>query len=348
MFLHMPQLGHNKVCEVEDFACEELAKTIREIFNPNDRRAIPNFPIGVEYRKEWEIAMAVNTLKHFGALHSESMILGVGAGTESTLFYLTRFAKLLFATDLYLQNNDWSPFAPARMLWEPEAFAPFEYDHRRLVVQNMDGRFLDYPDNFFDGIFSSGSIEHFGGPQDAAYCAFEMGRVLKPGGILTLSTELCVAGPSPSLHIPGLSLFSPLEIQKYIVEASGLEPVDELSLNISQRTKNSVRSLLDCCKELEEAVRTQGDRPLVCDLTWSVYPHILLELQGHTFGSIHLALRKTDKYPIANNQWAQPTTEIIREKRWKPSFEKPSLLASMKKRLRLAATRLLSPLNNKK
>jgi SAM-dependent methyltransferase len=344
----MNHLLHNKVCEVEDFANEELAETIREIFNPNDRRHIPNFPIGVEYRKEWEIAMAVNTLKHFGALHSDSMLLGVGAGTESTLFYLTRFAKLVFATDLYLQNNDWSPFAPARMLWEPEAFSPFEYDHRRLVVQNMDGRFLNYPDNFFDGIFSSGSIEHFGGTQDAAYCAYEMGRVLKPGGILTLSTEVCFDGPSPSLHTPGLSLFSPQEIRKYIVEASGLEPVDELSLTISERTKHPVRSLVDCCKELEATVRTQGDRPLVCDLTWSVYPHILLELQGHTFGSIHLALRKTDNYPLANNQSARPTPEIIRAERWKPSFENPSLIASMKKRLRTAAQRLISPLIDKK
>ena len=43
---------------------------------------------------------------------------------------------------------------------------------------------LRYPDDTFDGIFSSGSIEHFGDLQDVANAAYEMGRVLKPGGVL--------------------------------------------------------------------------------------------------------------------------------------------------------------------
>lgn len=327
----MTPLSHNKRCEFEDFADAEVAGLIREVFDPDGRRG-PGYPRGREYRKEWEIAMALRALRHFGALRPDSLILGVGAGTEATIFHLTRLVKLVFATDLYVQQTEWSPHAPARMLWDAEAFAPYPYDRQRLVVQHMDGRFLDYPDDFFDGIFSSGSIEHFGGLEDAALCAFEMGRVLKPGGILTLSTELCVAGPAPSLHAPGLSLFSADELRRYVVEASGLEPVEDLATTLtrplSERTRASVRPLADCIVELEAAIRAQGPAPRAAEVTWSVYPHLLLELQGHTFGSVHLALRKSSHHPVVDNAWARPTPEIVRTKRWRPvAAPRPGIVA---------------------
>lgn len=315
------QLGHNKLCEVEDFADAELAATIRDIFQADARRHGPAFPRGKEYRKYWEIGMAVRALRQFGALHDESLILGVGAGTESTLFYLTRFAKQVFATDVYIQRDSWASFAPTRMLWDPEAFAPFPFDRRRLVVQHMDGRFLDYPDGLFDGIFSSGSIEHFGGLQEAAFSAYEMGRVLKPGGIMTVSTEFCVAGPTTAVEWPGLVLFSADQVRKYIVEASGLELVDDFSTAVSASTRGTVRPLSMYVAEMQATLKQQGDRPRVGEVPWSVYPHVLLEQQGYTFGSVHLALRKTDRYPAVDNAWARPTPEIAHARRWRPDGE---------------------------
>lgn len=321
-------IRHNKLCEVEDFADGELAGMIRDIFPHDARRHGEAFPKGREYRKYWEIAMSVRALKTFGALNRESLLLGVGAGTESTLFYLTQFAKLVFATDVYIQQDSWSPFAPTRMLWEPEAFTPFPFDEKRLVVQHMDGRFLNYPDNLFDGIFSSGSIEHFGGLQDAAYSAYEMGRVLKPGGIMTLSTEFCVAGPTRAVEWPGLVLFSEEQVRKYIVDASGLEPVDAFSASISETSRATVRPLSFYVDEMNATLRSQGSRPRVGEVTWSTYPHILLERDGYTFGSVHLALRKPARYPVCDNTWARPTPEIVRERRWRPKVEQASGVGS--------------------
>jgi SAM-dependent methyltransferase len=333
--------GHNKLCEVEDFADAELAATIREVFAADADRHGAGFPLGREYRKYWEIGMAVRGLRQFGALHDRSLLLGVGAGTESTIFHLTKFARMVFATDVYIQQDHWSSFAPTRMLWDPEAFAPFPFDERRLVVQHMDGRFLNYPDDTFDGIFSSGSIEHFGGLEDAAFSAYEMGRVLKPGGIMTVSTEFCVAGPTPGVEWPGLVLFSAEQLRKYVVEASGLEPVDDFSAAVSEWTRATVRPLSFYVDEIQATIKAQGDRPRVGEVTWSVYPHILLEQQGYTFGSVHLALRKTDRYPAADNAWARPTPEIVRERRWRPtirSAEGVAAAAAGKSRGKLAST----------
>ncbi len=75
------------------------------------------------------------------------------------------------------------------------------------------------------GIFPSGSIEHFGGP----------------------------------------------EVRKYIVGASGLEPVEDLATTfvppLSERTRVSVRPLNDCIAELEAAIRTQGESPRAAEVT---------------------------------------------------------------------------------
>jgi len=317
----MPVL-YNKLCEVEDFADAELAALIRDVFPHDARQHGEAFPKEREYRKYWEIAMSVRALKNLEALDRDSLVLGVGAGTETTIFYLTKFAKMVFATDVYIQQDSWSPFAPTRMLWDPEAFAPFPFDLDRLIVQHMDGRFLNYPDDLFGAIFSSGSIEHFGGLQDAAYSAYEMGRVLKPGGIMTLSTEFCVAGPTPSVEWPGLVLFSEEQLKKYIVEASGLEPVDEFSAALSDGTRQSVRPLSFYVEQMNATLRQQGNRPRVGEVTWSTYPHILLEQQGYTFGSVHLTLRKSERYPASDNAWARPTPEIVRVKRWRPMTDK--------------------------
>ena len=306
-------LRHNKVCELEDFRDEGLATLIRDIFPIDARRHGSDFPSGFEYRKYWEIAMAVRALREHGALHRNSVLLGVGAGTESTLYYLTGLVKMVFATDLYIQEGSWRAFAPMRMLWDPDAFAPFPYDSRRLVVQHMDGRSLNYPDSLFDGIFSAGSIEHFGGLRQVASSAYEMGRVVKPGGVVTLSTEFCVSGPSTSVEWPGLNLFSADEIQRYVTDASGLEPVDVFSAHVSASTRATAQPLSRCVHELETALQAQGDRPRAGEMTWSTYPHLLLERDGYTFGSVHIALRKTERYPVRDNHWARPTPEMARE-----------------------------------
>jgi len=101
----------NKVCELEDFADPDLADAIRDV-GEHKRARLPGFPKGAEHRKDWEIAMAVLALRQFGALERRSLVLGVAAGAEDTLFYLTRHVGQVFATDRYLDALEWAPEAP--------------------------------------------------------------------------------------------------------------------------------------------------------------------------------------------------------------------------------------------
>lgn len=288
-------MNYNKACGLEDFADPELSALLREIY-PDEVERSPGFPAGTERRKDWEVAMCVRALRDFGALRRDAEILGVGAGTERTVFLLTRHARRVVATDLYLAPGDWEREAHPLMLVAPERISPVPFERERLVVQHMDGRWLRFPDDSFDGIFSSGSIEHFGGLDEIAAAAYEMGRVLKPGGVLTLSTELLLDGPPGSIGWPGVVLFSPGSLRRHLIDASGLEVVDEPDLAVSERTLATCKPLLEMLREIESGRAT--------------HPHVVLSHDGQVFGSVHLTLRKTDRYPYPDNAWARPTEEL--------------------------------------
>jgi glycosyltransferase involved in cell wall biosynthesis/SAM-dependent methyltransferase len=289
-------LPYNKACGIEDFRDPGLASLIREIFPLEAASGGPSFPVGYEDRQHWVIAMAVRAFRDFGVLHRDATILGVGAGTERTLFYLTEKVGTVIATDLYLSPARSGTDAPAAMLVEPERFSKYPFDRSRLTVQHMDGRLLSLPDGSVDAAFSSSSIEHFGDWTSVAASAYEMGRVLKPGGILSLAAELLIAGPTNAEGWEGVLLFDKDKLRHYIVEASGLEPVDPLDTTVSDPTLATRRDLATSLDEIRD-----GHRYL---------PHLVLVHGGQVFGSVHMVLRKTASYPARDNSWARPTESL--------------------------------------
>ncbi|HXB53140.1 MAG TPA: FkbM family methyltransferase [Vicinamibacteria bacterium] len=309
------RLGFNKACEIEDFADPELASVIRDVCRHKLVR-FPSLPDGVEHSKDWEEAMAIRALREFGALRPDSRILGVAAGKEDTLFYLTRHVHQVFATDLYMWSGDWSSTSPLSMLVQPELAAPYACDPNRLVVQHMDARSLRFPDDTFDGIFSSCAIEHFGDLQDIASAAYEMGRVLKPGGLLAISTTIKLGGPPGGIGWPGQTLIFPREhLQRYIVEASGLEAVDELHTEVSEETLSTGRDLVRAVLDYRARLDEKGEAGRETEYALWDFPMVVLAVEGYVFTSVHLALRKTERHPLVANDWARPsaaTQEAIR------------------------------------
>jgi SAM-dependent methyltransferase len=192
------------------------------------------------------------------------------------------------------------------MLTEPERFAPYDFRRDRLVICDMDGRRLSFPPNRFDGVFFSSSLEHFGDFDDVASSAYEMGRVLKPGGLLTISTEYLISGPAASHGWEDVLLFRPTELERYIVQASGLVPIDDLSLDISAPTLATEWDLSRYAEDQARQLEEQGDYPRVNNIVYSHYPALVLRHEGHVYASVHLALRKLHDYPAVPNDWARP------------------------------------------
>jgi SAM-dependent methyltransferase len=301
-------LSYCKLCELEDFRDPELRPLIREMSGGGSDS--PDFPSGEEHRKAWETAMTARALRDFGALRDDAEILGVGAGQETTIFWLTRHVRRVFATDLYLTEDSWSPSdSGAGMLISPGREVDFEWNPRRLVVQHMNGLELRYEDESFDGIFSSGSIEHFGELSDIRRSVEEMYRVLKPGGVVGLATEFRLSGPAE--HLPGTVLFDEGQLRSVVLDGLDWELASPLELSV---TDEALQAPIDfqAILEWDAAMRSEDTEPQGVlqrvrsrfagsdgeapreDPT-AVYPHIVLRLRDHLWTSVHVALLKPNR-----------------------------------------------------
>jgi len=268
--------GLCKLCEVEDFEDPELRRLIRSAYAFHSE-GDPAFPSGREYRKLWEVAMSLRAFGQLGLL-GKGRFLGVAAGAEATIFWLTRHASQVVATDLY--DESWGKQAPPTMLTDPGVHATCPWDPRRLLVERMDARDLRFEDGTFDGVFSSSSIEHFGGYEDVRRALAEMRRVLRQGGVAALSTEFRIAGELSAL--PGLLLFDEAELRS-VLEAEDWKLVEPLKLKLSRAT---LRVIVDF---EEAAADVEAGRD------WTTFPHIVLQHSlGVAWTSVHVVLRRAE------------------------------------------------------
>ncbi len=246
----------NKLCDVADWRGKEWDILLNHVGR------------GVGARKAWEWTHGLYGLQQLGVLNENTTALGVGAGTEAVLYYMTNHMRQVVATDIYGIGNFANHEASASMLDKPEAFAPFPYHQERLVTRYMDGRKLEFNDGSFDVAFSFSSIEHFGGHAAATQSMQEITRVLRPGGVAIIATELILNG------IPHEEYFLPHEIDQYLVQPSGLRLIEDIDFRFSGAMQRC--PLVDLGAE-----------------GWiNTSPHILCHLNGMVWTSLLLFFEK--------------------------------------------------------
>lgn len=149
---------------------------------------------------------------------------------------------------------------------------------------------LHYDTESFAGIFSSSSIEHFGDHFAVKRAADEICRVLRPGGVLALSTELKLRGRG--LGLPGILLFTPDELLDLVVGDRPWEPIDTPRFGVSNATLATSQPFAGAVADVRRHVAEHGEIRFH-ELVWSRYPHIVLEhAEGYAWTSVQLALRK--------------------------------------------------------
>lgn len=269
-------LGYCKVCELDDF--DALASDLRALF-PAQAAASEDWPHGAEHRKHWEIAQVMRGILDHTPKRRRKRVLGVGAGSEPTIFLLTESFDEVHATDLYA-GGGWRNVAPDTMLTHPEHYSGGVGDVSKLTVQHMDARDLRYADESVDAVFCTSSIEHFGDWPDMMQAAREMGRVLKPGGVAVIVTEYDLNGTAGAFNHNGYA-FNEAMLHEVIVAPSGCALVQPLNLEVSQVTRKTAQTLGEAIS------RDMTGRP-------PKYPHILLEGAGYLFTSVSLVLQKPE------------------------------------------------------
>jgi SAM-dependent methyltransferase len=249
-----PRPPFNKICDISDWREGPFTEYLRKL------NAVP-----IIHRKQWEYANCIWGLEELGAVREDSVALSVAAGHEAPLFYFANRISRMVATDMYGGGPDGDP----SMLADPGKFAPFPYHKDRLEVIQMDGAELSFASESFDFIFSLCSIEHFGAHERAAKSMREMHRVIKPGGICCVSTELILN------NRPHREYFTWAELEEYVLKAA---PFRLTGTNtIDARISESL---------LRHPIKLGEEKDL------KVSPHIILQGGRHIFTSIILFLKK--------------------------------------------------------
>jgi SAM-dependent methyltransferase len=257
------RIGLNKVAQVADIQHPDWASSSAELGEHYWCIAAPDF-----HRKLWEYNQILFSLRRSGFLTPESTGLSLGAGHEPLLYYLTHKIKRIVGIDLY--ESQFIGGEDDRDTVEAvEKYAPFPFDRDRIELRRMDARRLEFPDACFDLAFSVSSIEHFGRPAEIAASLGEVRRVLKPGGLLVLTTELRLN--RLGTNIPGAIVFR-LQPLLDLFQQAGFEPHGGAP-DLRIEREHLERTI----KLPEEALRR---------------PHVILRFGNTIFTSLCLAWRK--------------------------------------------------------
>ncbi|HVS28281.1 MAG TPA: class I SAM-dependent methyltransferase, partial [Solirubrobacteraceae bacterium] len=273
---------YSKLCDVADFADPAFRARAAELR--------PDLDLDWAFdRKTWEFTMLALLLEERGLLDGRARMLSVGAGREAILFWLAPRIGRLVAVDIYGRGEFAGSEAPAAMLDDAASLSPYpDLSTERLEVRNMDARSLDFGDASFDCVFSLSSIEHFGAPGDIRRAAAEIGRVLRPGGIAYVVSELQLRAARPPRRalqaaaraasggrLSRREVFTETALERDVIEASGLELLQPLDTTMSEASFDNL------------AVRRFGR---LHTRSGRFHPHIVLRVRGETFTSVGLAL----------------------------------------------------------
>jgi hypothetical protein len=279
-----------KLIDRDDWNIEPLGSLIREAYHLSVLRH-PTGAVAPFDSKLWENALAVNSLSK---LLPESNVLGVGAGLEVTSFMLASRGLNVFASDIYLAADQWDEPALKAFALNPELVFP-NYSRERIFPLHVDARLLPFPDQYFDGVYSSGSLEHFGSEEDIIQSIKEIVRVMKVGARASISTEYRVSGPEGQITWdPSVYLFTKEFLNEIFLSIADVKVLG----GFDQINAASVES-----REMPTDLLTflTGEKSYLIGEK-EIYPNLLMSHLGFKFCSIHLEIEKIKHSKVPRNE----------------------------------------------
>src|ERR671933_3008328 len=262
----------NRLCCIENWKNSEITTAILKL-----RKKGPSSLID---RKEWEWAMGIIAMSRFNRLNKNSVALGIGSGKEKILFYLANNLSHVYATDLYIDKK-WEEETPTDFPENPAKYAPFPYKRDALTALRMDGTKLEFPSEKFDIAFSFSSIEHFGGENHsgALRSLREIERVLKPGGIATITTEYII---NDKKHPDLANQF----FNRQTIYSDLIDKLDHLQLVEGPLDLRITANTLDTVMDVQDAFNWDTNK--FDDEYKKTHPYILLRLRDILVTSVML------------------------------------------------------------
>jgi Methyltransferase domain len=295
----MTTLSYNKLCSLEDFSDPELRRVMRRELPHEVARFGDGYPTGREDRKDWETAMADANLRAPRAPRRQ-----------------TRFSRC--------RGRDRAPrvlldaVRPSSLCHRPLPGARGVFDHRSCVHAPRSGQPLAvglesptsrdphmnalnllYEDDSFDGVFSISSVEHFGDYESVRRAMDEIFRVLWPGASLrSLPSTDCAA---PHRVSQERVMFDGAEVEEHLIGDRAWKLLSPLDVTVSDETLRAVQDVKQFVDWQNATVEEQGGL-LPLRPEYPQYPVIALKsVDGHVSTTVHLALRKKRRNPVAHS-----------------------------------------------
>lgn len=153
---------------------------------------------------------------------------------------------------------------------------------------------VPFPEASFDAVVC-GPIEGVADVGAVQVAAAALGRLVRLGGVLSVSTRLRLHGPPGSTGWPGeVLLLSSEELERHVVAASGLTLVGELPDGLPEPALVGPRDVKSAAAT--DAALGRSDAPT----------SPVAVVGGHVFTMVHLLLRKTKEFDMKPSPEAAP------------------------------------------
>jgi ubiquinone/menaquinone biosynthesis C-methylase UbiE len=282
------RLPYSKACNCEDFSHADVRELIRDAF-PHDLQRFGNsFPLGRAARHYWQTAMTARAFADHGILTRRAQVLGVGAGSDPILFWLTQHVGQVFAADQYLNKTTRAGTLCPSMLADPDRHWPGSWKRQRLVVQHLSCQDLRYSGESFEAVFAPHALESCASIDEVECCLENLFRVLKPGGIVSLTVEFAVEGPA---DLSSGRLFDEPAIRQRILKHLPWSLIGDLDLVVSEATCQAEQPAEQFALSLRRHLERHGQL-LWHEIADNCYPHLAVRDGAVLSVPVHLALRK--------------------------------------------------------
>jgi SAM-dependent methyltransferase len=224
----------NKLFDFDDFNNPEFVATAKE-FGENTN----SFSSGL--RKSWEFTIMSYGLTKLGCLDGSKEALGLGCLKENLIYYYANKTKHVTATDVaYYPRSD-----KRLKAWGTEMYSVDEvynagvnYDKSKLTVIPMDMAKIEFPDESFDFVWSSSSVEHVGHIPEVMKVFTEVQRVLRPNGIFSITSEWNLDPNGKGVQFANVQSFDPYVMDIVSKTVPKLHLVEPITLDRSNNPKN--------------------------------------------------------------------------------------------------------------
>lgn len=192
--------------------------------------------------RQWEFTAAFEGLRRAGVLQPDRRGLTFGSGREPLIFPVANAVSHLTVTDLYSGSTNWKVARTETPHDFVMSAAPKGFDPSRITVRALDMREIDLPDGSIDFCYSISTFEHIGTDADFLKHLRGVARVLKPGGVYALTTEVRLG--DRTFDLPGNHCFK-LDHLFRLFEDAGLQPGSVFDARLTPVLTNAPNNLPD-------------------------------------------------------------------------------------------------------